>query len=99
MSFICRGNKDVRNGAFHVNQDVSVYMPFATRKGYNFYFEWNGESELPYVKSVSNEGSMGLIGSDNTSNRVIKVGNRVNDIDFVFTLKRNGLKFDYDFEY
>lgn len=95
---ICRGNKEVRNGAFHVNQDVSFYMPFATRKGFNFFFGWKGEAELPYVKMVSNEGFMG-VGADRTSNKVFKINSSVNNHGIVFTLNRDGLKYDYDFEY
>merc|ERR1711983_516927 len=98
MNFDVRGNKEVRNGAFHVNQDVSFYMPFATRKGFNFFFGWKGEAELPYVKMVSNEGFMG-VGADRTSNKVFKINSSVNNHGIVFTLNRDGLKYDYDFEY
>merc|ERR1739846_310996 len=85
MNFDARGNKEVRNGAFHVNQDVSFYLPFATRKGFNFFFEWKGEAELPYVKMGSNEA--------------FKINSSVNNHGIVFTLMRDGLKYDYDFEY
>ena len=97
LSFICRGNQDVRHGAFHVSQDVSVYLPFGTKKGYNFYFSWKGEAELPYVNKVSNEGLMGF-GSVQGSNSVFKFGNEVNNHGFVFTLLRDGLKYDYEID-
>jgi len=98
MNFDVRGNKEVRNGAFHVNQDLSVYLPFATRKGYNFYFTWKGEAELPYVKQVSNEGLMG-VGAASSSRTVFKLNNQVNDHGILFSLNRDGLKYDYDFSY
>merc|ERR1739838_981217 len=98
MNFDARGNKEVRNGAFHVNQDVSFYLPFATRKGFNFFFEWKGEAELPYVKMVSNEGFMG-VGATRRSNKAFKINSSVNNHGIVFTLMRDGLKYDYDFEY
>lgn len=97
MNFDVRGNQDVRNGAFHVSQDVSVYLPFGTKKGYSFYFGWKGEAELPYVNKVSNEGLMGF-GSVQGSNRVFKFGNEVDTHGFVFTLLRDGLKYDYEID-
>merc|ERR1712147_42429 len=97
MNFDVRGNQDVRNGAFHVSQDVSVYLPFGTKKGYSFYFSWKGEAELPYVNKVSNEGLMGF-GSIQGSNRVLKFGSEVDTHGFVFTLLRDGLKYDYEID-
>ncbi len=80
-----------------MSQDVNVYLPFGTKKGYNFYFGWKGEAELPYVNKVSNEGLMGL-GSVQGSNRVFKFGNEVDTHRFVFTLLRDGLKYDYEID-
>ena len=76
-----------------MNQDVSLYLPFATRKGFSFYFEWEGEAELPYVKVVSNEGFMGVGAED------FKINSSVNNHGIVFTVMRDGFKYDIDFEY
>merc|ERR1712061_150508 len=81
-----------------MQKDLSVYLPFATRKGYNFYFTWKGEAELPYVKQVSNEGLMG-VGAASSSRTVFKLNNQINDHGILFSLNRDGLKYDYDFSY
>ena len=43
-----------------MSQEVTVFLPYKTGKGYSFYVSWSGEGELPYIRSYSVQGSLGL---------------------------------------
>ena len=43
-----------------MRQEVTVFLPYNTGKGYRFYVSWSGEGELPYIRSYSVQGSLGL---------------------------------------
>ena len=49
-----------RHEGSYVRQEVTVFLPYKTGKGYSFYLSWSGEGELPYIRSYSVQGSLGL---------------------------------------
>merc|ERR1712079_8288 len=80
---------------FQYMTDFGVPQTFTMKRNSNFVqmnFGVRGNKE------VRNEALMG-VGAASSSRTVFKLNNQVNDHGILFSLNRDGLKYDYDFSY
>ena len=78
-------------------QEVTAFLPYKTGKGYSFYLSWAGEGELPYIRSYSVQGSLGL---GSTSSKVAELVTVFDHLKLVLSvIHTRGLHYDFNLDY